>query len=32
MCHISPPTLFWQGCGAWLNLTNFKDCLSFIDR
>ena len=30
MCHIILPTLFWLGCGAWLNLTNFKDCLSFI--
>ena len=32
MCHIILPTLFWSGCGSWLNLTNFKDRLSFIDR
>ena len=32
MCHFSPTTLFWQGCGFWLDLTNFEDRLSFIDR
>lgn len=32
MCHPCSPYPVWQGCGAWLNLTDFKDCLSFIDR
>jgi len=32
MCHSVLLTLFWQDCGAWLDLTNFKDRLSFIDR
>ena len=26
------PDPVWQGYGAWRDLTNFKDALSFIDR